>query len=245
MWSGESDERPRERVLRHGPRRLSEVELVALVLRNGRSGQNAVQLARELLDTHGDAAGLAVVPPDVLAACSGVGPAKAAAVAAAFELGRRTTEQAEAVALRRAEDVVTVARREARGIRRDEMLVFITDVASRVRWAVTIAAGAVSSVATPVRRVADAVLAHGGAGFALARMTTALTAEVQPVDVEMLKRLRAVALYADLRFLDYVVVADTTWCGVLTGGPVDAVPATPLPYGPIAKPAPYDIRAGP
>jgi DNA repair protein RadC len=246
MWSGASDDLPRERVLRCGARRMSDVELVALVLRTGRSGQNALELAQALLDRYGGLGGLAVAPADVLSGHAGMGPAKGAATAAAFELGRRTTEYAEAVPVRRAEDVVAVARRDAGGVRRDEVVAYVTDDANRVRWTVRVASGVVSRATAPVGRIAEAVVAHHGAGFAVARLSAAAAAEVLPVDHEMVRRLRAVALYADVRFLDYVVVAGTSWCGVLTGGPVEGVPSAPLPGGLTgARPAPYDIRAGP
>ncbi len=249
MWSGESGDQPRERALRDGPRRLSDVELVAVVLRSGRSGQNVVELARSLLARHGDVGGLAVTRPEVLADYAGMGPAKAAAVAAAFELGRRTAELAEAVPVRRAEDVVAVARREARGVRRDEVLLFVTDCANRVRWTVGVATGLVTRAAAPVRRVVEVVLACGGAGFAVARLSTAAAAVVLPVDEELVRRLRAAATYAELRFLDYVVVGDTTWCGVLTGVPLDVghdvARAGPVTSVAPAAGTPYDARAGP
>ncbi|HEV2890110.1 MAG TPA: UPF0758 domain-containing protein [Frankiaceae bacterium] len=220
MWSGETDDRPRERLMRHGPRRLSDAELIALVLRNGRSGQSALDLARTLLGNNRDVAGLAAARPDVLADYAGMGPAKAAAVAAAFELGRRVAEVAEAVPVRRSEDLVGVARREARGMRRDELLLFVTDAASRVRWTVAVALGPLPRLPRPVGRILDAVRARHGAGFALARLTSAVSAEATPADLALARRLEIAATYADLRFLDYVVVGDASWCGVLDAGPV-------------------------
>jgi DNA repair protein RadC len=238
MWSGDTDARPRERLLVRGPRDLTDTELVALVLRNGRSGQNAVELARTLLGIHVDVRGLAVAKADVLADIAGMGPAKAAAVAAAFELGRRTTELAEAVPLRRAEDVATVARREARGVRRDELLAFVTDVAARVRWTVCVATGMLTTAAAPVGRVLDAVRAHGGAGFALARLTTAPNAEPAPVDRDLARRVQVAATFAGLHFHDYVVVADLDWRGVVGGPPLILDAAA-------ERLASYDARAGP
>jgi DNA repair protein RadC len=238
MWSGDEAQRPRERLLRRGPRELTDTELVALVLRNGRSGQNAVELARALLGSHGDVRGLAAARPDVLSDLAGMGPAKAAAVAAAFELGRRTTELAEAVPLRRAEDVVTVARREARGVRRDELVAFVTDVAARVRWTVTVGTGVLTRATAPVGRVLDLVRSHGGAGFALARFTTGTDAVATPVDQDLARRLRVASSSAGLHFHDYVVVADADWCSVV-GRPPLVLDAA------LARLAPYDARAGP
>lgn len=83
-----ADERPRERLLEHGAGGLAESELLAILLRTGRRGQSAVELARELLARHGGLAGVAEQRPDTLG-CPGLGPAKRATVLAAIEIGRR------------------------------------------------------------------------------------------------------------------------------------------------------------
>jgi DNA repair protein RadC len=81
-------DRPRERVLADGPRALSDADLLALVLGTGSAGRSARAAALALLEST-DLAELAWAPPDALAAHAGIGPARAVAVAAAFELGRR------------------------------------------------------------------------------------------------------------------------------------------------------------
>ncbi|MEA2569293.1 MAG: repair protein RadC [Acidobacteriota bacterium] len=81
------DERPRERLLRHGADTLSDAELIAILLGSGVPGRNAIQVARELVA--GDFHGLATREPTQLASVSGVGDAKAARVVAAFEVARR------------------------------------------------------------------------------------------------------------------------------------------------------------
>jgi DNA repair protein RadC len=82
------DERPRERLLRGGGGALSEAELVAVLLRTGRPGASSVALAHELLAEAGGIVGLAGVGTAALRR-RGLGPAKAAALLAAVELGRR------------------------------------------------------------------------------------------------------------------------------------------------------------
>jgi DNA repair protein RadC len=231
------DDRPRERLFRCGPRDLSDLDLVALVLRNGRSGQSALDLARDLVGRHRDLRGLAATPASRLAEYSGMGPAKAAAVAAAFELGRRSVQLDECVPIRRAEDVVALARREARGVRRDELLVFVTDVASRVRWTVSVGCGRLAAAGPAVRRAIEAVTGHDGAGFAMARLSAEATGSVLPVDEEVVRRMRAAAFYAGVHFHDYVVVADADWCGV-------RVPV-PFELEPLAAFTTIEARAGP
>lgn len=87
------DDRPRERMLAHGPSTLSNAELVAILLGSGVHGRNAIQLARDLLS--GGVRGLSRRYVQDLAETYGVGPAKATRIAAAFELSRRLTDGEE------------------------------------------------------------------------------------------------------------------------------------------------------
>jgi DNA repair protein RadC len=81
------DDRPRERLLTHGPETLSDAELIAILLGSGVPGKNAIQLARELLQD--GMAALRRREPAQISKVFGVGPAKASRVLAAFEVARR------------------------------------------------------------------------------------------------------------------------------------------------------------
>src|SRR5215470_16721828 len=82
-------ERPRERLYWNGADALADAELLALQLGSGRRGKTAVEVAREMLATYGSLAGVAGREVSELAKVPGVGPAKAARLASAFELTRR------------------------------------------------------------------------------------------------------------------------------------------------------------
>lgn len=82
------DERPRERLLAAGPAALSDAELLGVLLRTGRPGASAVDLGRELLRSSGGLSGLLGAGPSGMR-LAGLGAAKAAAVLAAIEIGRR------------------------------------------------------------------------------------------------------------------------------------------------------------
>ncbi len=83
------DERPRERLAVYGVESMSARELLALVLRNGTAGMSALDLADELLAEFGSLNVLARARPEELARRPGIGPAKAAALVAAFGLARK------------------------------------------------------------------------------------------------------------------------------------------------------------
>ena len=82
-------ERPRERLLTHGPATLSNAQLLAILLRVGRQGSSAVQVAMDILDRFEGVGGLAQCGIEELCAVPGVGAAKAAQLKAALELGKR------------------------------------------------------------------------------------------------------------------------------------------------------------
>src|SRR5437762_7188240 len=88
------DDRPREKLLRHGAAALGDNELVALVLGSGCRDTGALTLANRLLTARGGLHGLARSTGDDLARVAGIGRAKAAQLLAAVELGRRTLSHA-------------------------------------------------------------------------------------------------------------------------------------------------------
>ena len=83
----ESD-RPRERLAALGPQALSNAELLAILLRVGVQGENAVQVGQRLLNKFGGLAGIHRAPFDELLNEHGLGEAKAAQIKAAIEAAR-------------------------------------------------------------------------------------------------------------------------------------------------------------
>jgi DNA repair protein RadC len=84
------DDRPREKLTRVGPAGLGDNELLALVLGHGTSKTGALALADSVLERAGGARGLLRLSEGELRQVAGIGPARAAQVLAALELGRRT-----------------------------------------------------------------------------------------------------------------------------------------------------------
>jgi DNA repair protein RadC len=102
-------DRPREKALRSGIKTLSDVELLALLLRTGVGEEGVLELADRLLTEHDGLVGLARRDVDALMAARGVGPAKAAEIAAAFELASRLAKaerRRKRIRLSSPEDVV-------------------------------------------------------------------------------------------------------------------------------------------
>lgn len=83
------DQLPRERLFKKGSSALSDVELLAILLRTGSGGENVLNLAEDILDCFGGLGGLTKASAEEFLSFNGVGSAKAASLSAAVEIGRR------------------------------------------------------------------------------------------------------------------------------------------------------------
>src|SRR4029077_7673749 len=88
-----ADERPREKLAAHGASALTDPELLAILLRTGVAGANAIEVARKLLQEYGSLGELSRCTVDELAKIRGVGFAKAVQLVAAFGLGQRLARE--------------------------------------------------------------------------------------------------------------------------------------------------------
>lgn len=207
-------DRPRERLLALGAGALSDQELLAILLRSGTRGTGATELAASLLSTHGGVHGLASARSEELAAATGVGLAKAAALVAAFELGRRAAHPEEKVVIQSADDVVRVARRHLDGQRRERVVVLVCDSSNRLRHTVAVSEGSIDRSAVPVREILNAVLRHDGRAFALAHNHPSGNPEPSSADKQATTVVQDAAGVVGLRFLGHVVVTADGWAAV-------------------------------
>jgi DNA repair protein RadC len=200
---------PRERLLAHGAALLSDSELLALLLRTGARGRSATQLASELLAA-GDLAALAHAAPGELARVGGVGPAKAASVLAALELGRRVA----AKPLRRGERIASpeAVHRHFHARLRDavaeEFHVVLLDARHRVIRSVLSSRGTLTASLVHPREVFRPALREAAAAIVLVHNHPSGDPTPSPEDRELTRRLASAGLLLGIPVLDHVVVAD-------------------------------------
>jgi DNA repair protein RadC len=206
------EQRPRERLHRLGPEALSDSELLALLLRNGRAGESALDVAAGLLSEYGGLHRLAQARPEELARRTGVGAAKAAALVAAFHLCRRLSEPADAApVLRGPADVAAAVQRVLAGARRERTVVLVCDAQDRLRQRVIVAEGSADRSPIPVREILNAVIRHDGRAFAVAHSHPSGDPTPSLADRRATADLVDAARTVGLRFLDHVVVAGNRW----------------------------------
>lgn len=210
-------ERPRERLLGQGAEALSDRELLALLLGSGLAGRDAVELAARLIARFGSLYELSRADPHTLLDEPGMGAAKAARVAAAFQLGRRALPDTSRPRIASSADLAAVAGPLLRGLRQERVVVVVCGQDGSVLRVLTLTEGGSDRSLVPVRDVLTRVLEAGGAAFGVAHNHPSGSAEPSDADRGTTARLRAAAETVGLRFLDHLVVTDTQWRRITDG----------------------------
>ncbi len=202
------DARPREKLLARGASALSDVELLALLLRTGIRGKHVVQLAQELLDRFGGMGGLLHTGADALRQVKGLGPAKRAEVVAVLELARR------ALAHRLRETSVFDGPQAVRdylklqlGARLHEVFaVMFLDSQNRLIALEELFRGTLTQTSVYPREVVLRALHHHCAGVVLAHNHPSGSASPSRADESLTTTLKAALALVDVRVLDHFIV---------------------------------------
>jgi DNA repair protein RadC len=198
----ETDQRPRERILRQGPEGLSDSELLAVVLGSGSAGQTALQVADSLAGS--GTARLACTPARDLLRTRGVGPARAAALAAAFELGRRAAS-APGPSVTSPEEVWCLVADMA-GLRKEHFRALYLDARRRLLQTETVSIGTLTSSLVHPREVFQPAVAHSAAAVVVAHNHPSGDPEPSPEDLALTRRLRQAGEILGIEILDHLVV---------------------------------------
>jgi DNA repair protein RadC len=203
------EDRPRERLTANGPQALSDAELVALVLGAGRRGQNAVELAADLLAAVGGLSGLAQADEPQLVSLPGIGAARAAVVRAALELGRRASgaRPERGQRLGAASEVWAYYRARLAFTAVEEFWVLGLDVRHRLLFEACIARGCLTGVEVHPREVYRPLIRAAAAAVIFCHNHPSGDPSPSRQDLELTRRLREVGDLVGITVLDHVVVA--------------------------------------
>lgn len=213
-------DRPRERMMTHGPERLSDSELIAVLLGSGNRTQNVSDMAGDLLETYGGLHGLGRATRAKHAVLDGVGPARACALGAAFEIGRRVTGHRPRLGQRlgQASDVWTHLRARLCDKPIEEFWALGLDVRHRVRFESCLARGCLTGVEVHPRDVFRVLIEQGVAAVIFCHNHPSGEPTPSREDLELTHRLREVGQLCGIAVLDHVVVAQDGFVSIAERG---------------------------
>jgi DNA repair protein RadC len=214
-------DRPRERLWALGPDSLTPAELLAILLETGGGGLAVQELATLLLGSAGGSLRtLAARPRAELLRTAGIGPAKAARLAAAFELAARLAAEARPVLprIREPEDVVRLLAPRLRDLEVEEFHLVALDSQSQVRRQVLVTRGLLNSSLVHPREVFRAAIAEAAAGIIVVHNHPSGDPSPSPEDRAVTRQLAEAGRLLDVPLYDHVIVAGDRFLSFAAAG---------------------------
>lgn len=201
-------EGPRERLLAHGPRALSDEELLGVLLRTGRPGVSATSLGRTLLMRSQGLSGLLARDNEDLLAEPGLGPAKLAVLKAALELGRRCAEEPlrESSVLSNPRSTRAFLQQHLGHQTREVFACLFLDAQHRLLRCQDLFFGTLDGAAVYPREVVVRALQYRAAAVILAHNHPSGVCRPSAADRRITQRLRDALGLVDVAVLDHVIV---------------------------------------
>lgn len=204
-------ERPRERLLDAGVTSLSDTELLSLLLGSGtRDIGSVATLAFTVLQSSINLTTLSRTEPNELMQLPGIGPARAAAICAAFELGRRAHGQRRpnTAPITNSQQVADTIAHKFIGARQEVFLVVLLDARHRIRSIVQVAQGSLTHVEVHPREVFSAAVRASAAAIIVAHNHPSGDPEPSHEDTCLTQRLKSAGDVLGIPLLDHIVIAD-------------------------------------
>ena len=202
-----ADARPREKLLARGPQALSDVELLAILLRTGMAGKTVFQLSEELLAPDG-IAGLLKATAASLKRVKGLGPAKQAELLAVFELARRALSQRlkERTAFQTPDAVKQYLQLQLAHKNQEVFAVLFLDSQNRMLALEEMFQGTLSQTSVYPREVVLRALHHQAAAVVLSHNHPSGSVQPSRADEHLTQTLKASLALVDVRVLDHIIV---------------------------------------
>jgi DNA repair protein RadC len=203
------NERPRERLLQHGPQHLTEAELLGILLGKGTRKKTAIDIARELLDQYESLQKLFSRSPSELTTVKGIGSAKAAILSAAFELVRRVQSQkiSDRTSFKRSSDVANHYLPLMRDLRKEVFKVLLINRANRLIKEVLISEGTLDASIVHPRDVFKEALLEPAAGVILIHNHPSGNPSPSEEDLRITKQLVEAGRLLGIRVYDHIILA--------------------------------------
>ncbi|HEX6308910.1 MAG TPA: DNA repair protein RadC [Longimicrobiales bacterium] len=214
-------ERPRERLYTDGAGALASRELLAILVGSGREGASAVDIAGSLLhSTGGSLRRLAAASPSELASQQGIGPAVAARISAALELGRRLAREGplERTRIHGPREVYDLCAPAMRDLSQEEFRVLLLNTQHAVLREITITRGTLDASIVHPREVFRAAITECAAAMILVHNHPSGDPTPSPEDRDVTRQLAEAGRLIGIPVLDHVILGDGRYVSFVESG---------------------------
>ncbi len=203
-------DRPREKMEKYGPDRLSDIELLAILLRVGTKESNVLKLSQKILEKFGNDKFVDVSIND-LKIIHGIGVVKACEILACFELGRRMLKGKKTSILLSAKDVWE-RMEDIRGSKKEHFVVFYLDSRNQEIKRDIISIGTLNESLVHPREVFENAIKNNAASIIIAHNHPSGDLEPSQSDIEITKKLIQAGKILDIKIINHIIVSGGTDC---------------------------------
>jgi len=201
------EDRPRERLLRLGAGVLTDAELLAIFINTGIKGENAIQVAQRLLREVGTLRQLSRTSPAELASSRALGPAKAAHLAAAFEIGKRAErEWVRDTPMNSPDLIYRYLAAEMQCLAHESVRVLLLNSRLHLQRDEELFRGTVNETVAHPREIFQLVIVHKAYAFALVHNHPSGDPTPSNADKALTKKLKEGAEILNIHFMDHVII---------------------------------------
>lgn len=204
-------ERPRERLLKHGIEALSVQELIALILGRGVKDESVMVTAQKLVSQFGNLNNLAKASIEELTEIKGIGPAKAAQIKAAFELGKRLedySDEGSKTTVKSPEDAIKAVKLQLKGKKKEHFLALSLDTRNHLIDTHQISIGSLDSSIVHPREVFKDAISDSAASVIFVHNHPSGDPTPSEDDIKLTKRLAEVGQIMGIDVLDHIIICD-------------------------------------
>ncbi|NSW51657.1 MAG: DNA repair protein RadC [Anaerolineae bacterium] len=203
-----TDERPRERLAELGPEALLDEELLAILLRTGIQGENAVEMGQRLLVMFGGIQGIHQAAFEDFCSAKGIGPAKAAQIKAAIELGRRLHQGSvdNRPVINSPQDVANLVQYEMMAYSQEHLWVLLLNTRNQVVRIDKVYKGTLNSSTVRVAELFRSAIRQSAASIIMVHNHPSGDPAPSPEDIRLTRSVIEAGHLLDIEVLDHIVV---------------------------------------
>ena len=219
------DDRPREKLLKHGEHKLSNSELLAILLRNGTKGQSAIDLARVILAKFKTFRNMSHTDTRDWQDIKGLGPAKIAQIKAALEIGRRFREdetKEQRPQIKSSKDVVDILMPRMRDLKKEVFKVVYLDSQNRIIEISDAAEGTVTHAYPIIREIFQKALQLFASSAICAHNHPSGAIEPSKEDEELTRHLIRAGKSLSIPLLDHLIISNNMYYSFSDEGKLSA-----------------------
>jgi DNA repair protein RadC len=212
IYNWPEDERPRERLLKFGADKLSDTELLAILLRVGSSGKSAVDMARELIKEFGTFRNIESKSFAELKR-KGLGIAKIAQIKSAIEIGKRFLKEKSLTKIKitTSKDLVDYFAPYMRDMKKEIFKAVLLDGKNKIIKDVTISEGTLTKSIVHPREVIKEAVTESSAALVLIHNHPSGEPQPSQDDIEITNRIISACELVGIKVLDHIIIGDNNY----------------------------------